>query len=125
MIWCKHDLNEAERVSDQVVIINQGKVIIQGDLAKIKCELGNKSICRIKTQNTAEDVFDQLAFKATIVDRSIKRLVLDVAINEESIPDLIMDLKRLGVDIYSCGMKEPSLEAIFTDTVKNKYDKDH
>ena len=121
VIWCTHDLNEAEKVSDQIAIINQGKVVIQGDIQQVKEHLTNSSVFRVEVGNCTEDVVSELAYEAKIINPDTGKIVIEVTITVDKVPQLIADLVKHGVEVYRCTMNEISLEDVFVDAVdKNK-----
>ena len=121
VIWCTHDLNEAEKVSDQIAIINQGKVVVQGDIQQVKEHLTNSSVFRVEVGNCTEDVVSELAYEAKIINPDTGKIVIEVTITVDKVPQLIADLVKHGVEVYRCTMNEISLEDVFVDAVdKNK-----
>jgi ABC-2 type transport system ATP-binding protein len=117
VIWCTHDLNEAEKVSDQIVIINQGKIVVQGDINQIKQNLALTPTCRIEVASCTEDFVSGLAHKANFIKHGANKAVIEVTIAVDEVPQLIEDLVNNDVDVYSCTMIEPTLEEIFVDAV--------
>ena len=121
VIWCTHDLNEAEKVSDQIAIINQGKVVIQGDIQQVKEHLTNSSIFRVEVGNCTEDVISELAYEAKLISHDTDKAVIEVTIAVDKVPQLIADLVKHDVEVYRCTMNEVSLEDVFVDAIdKNK-----
>ena len=68
--------------------------------------------------HASDDVFKRLSFKNRTVVSNKNRRVLEIETTESDVPGLIRELKQLDVDVYSCGMKQVSLEDIFSDIVK-------
>ena len=117
VIWCTHDLNEAEKVSDKIVIINQGKVVIQGALKQVKEHLTKTSVCRIEVRNCTEDFVSGLAHNVNFIKHGTNKAVIEATIAVDKVPQLIEDLVNNDADVYSCTMIEPTLEEIFVDAV--------
>jgi ABC-2 type transport system ATP-binding protein len=121
VIWCTHDLNEAEKVSDQIVIINQGNIVIQGDIQQVKEHLTKNSTCRVEVGNCTEDVISELAYEAKLINHDADKVIIEVTITVDKVPQLIADLVKNNVDVFNCTMNEASLEDVFVDVVdKNK-----
>jgi ABC-2 type transport system ATP-binding protein len=121
VIWCTHDLNEAEKVSDQIVIINQGNIVIQGDIQQVKEHLTKNSTCRVEVGNCTEDVISELAYEAKLINHDADKVIIEVTIAVDKVPQLIADLVKNNVDVFNCTMNEASLEDVFVDVVdKNK-----
>jgi ABC-2 type transport system ATP-binding protein len=121
VIWCTHDLNEAEKVSNQIAIINQGKVVVQGDIQQVKEHLTNNSIFRVEVGNCTEDVVSELAYEAKLINHDTDKVFIEVTIAVDKVPQLIADLVKHDVEVYRCTMNEVSLEDVFVDALdKNK-----
>ena len=121
VIWCTHDLNEAEKVSDQIAIINQGKVVIQGDIQQVKDHLNSKSICRLEVEDCSENIVSKLPYEMEFTNNDTGKVVIEVTIAVDKVPQLIADLVKHDVEVYRCTMNEVSLEDVFVDAIdKNK-----
>ena len=121
VIWCTHDLNEAEKVSDQIAIINQGKVVIQGDIKQVKDHLNSRPICRLEIEDCSEKIVSKLPYEMEFKDNDTDKIVIEATISADKVPKLIADLVKNDVGIISCQMNKASLEDVFLDAVdKNK-----
>jgi len=118
VIWCTHDLNEAEKVSDQIIIINQGKVVVQGDIKQVKEHLTKNSVCRIEVGNCTEDVVSELAYEIKLIKHAPDKAVIEATIPVDKVPQLIADLVNNDVNVFGCTMNDVSLEDVFVDAVE-------
>jgi ABC-2 type transport system ATP-binding protein len=56
IFYCSHMMDVVEKVSDRIILINQGKVIAQGTIAELKEQSGNNtSLEQIFSQLTANE----------------------------------------------------------------------
>ena len=117
VIWCTHDLHEAEKVSDQIVIIDQGKVVIQGDIEQVKERLTYNSVCRIEVSNCTEDVFRRLGYELKLTHNNVGKTVIEATISADKVPQLIKDLVKNNIDVFNCTINEASLEEVFEDAL--------
>ena len=63
----------------------------------------------------------ELAYEAKIINPDTGKIVIEVTITVDKVPQLIADLVKHGVEVYRCTMNEISLEDVFVDAVdKNK-----
>jgi ABC-2 type transport system ATP-binding protein len=114
IIFSTHMMEQAEKLSDKICLINKGKVVIDGDLHEVKSRFG---------KNTIHVEFDG---DGTILksDERIKKLLLyentaefemsDGLTNQMLMADLFQKLK-----IRKYELVEPSLHSIFLELVGN------
>jgi ABC-2 type transport system ATP-binding protein len=64
IFYCSHMMDVVEKVSDRIILINQGKVIAQGTIAELKEQSGNNtSLEQIFSQLTANESMTHAASK--------------------------------------------------------------
>jgi ABC-2 type transport system ATP-binding protein len=61
IFYCSHMMDVVEKVSDRIILINQGEVVADGSFEELKMQQGDKSLERIFAQLTANDTLDQAA----------------------------------------------------------------
>jgi ABC-2 type transport system ATP-binding protein len=62
IFYCSHMMDVVEKVSDRIILINQGKVIAQGTIAELKEQSGNNtSLEQIFSQLTANESMNHAA----------------------------------------------------------------
>jgi ABC-2 type transport system ATP-binding protein len=61
IFYCSHMMDVVEKVSDRIILINQGEVVADGSFEDLKMQQGNQSLERIFAQLTASDTLDQAA----------------------------------------------------------------
>jgi ABC-2 type transport system ATP-binding protein len=114
IIFSTHMMEQAEKLSDKICLINKGKVVIEGDIHEVKSRFG---------KNTVHVEFDG---DASILksDERIKKLLLYENTAEFEITDhlsnqmLMADLfQKLKIKKYE--LVEPSLHSIFLELVGN------
>jgi len=61
IFYCSHMMDVVEKVSDRIILINQGEVVADGSFEELKSQQGNQSLERIFAQLTASDSINQAA----------------------------------------------------------------
>lgn len=100
IILTSHDMGDIEHLCKRVIIINEGELIYDGDLQKIKEEFMSSKIIKIQTENRIKiprekglSVLEKNKFSATIeVDTNSCNLkkVIDQLMKENQINDILI-----------------------------------
>lgn len=111
-----HNLAEIETLCNKICIIQNGKVIEESDLAKVKTQTQNQY--KITVDNT-QKIEEYLAQKIQI--KNEQEFIIQVP--KEQIPEIVQNLVARNVKIYEIYKEQISLEDIFLKkTGGNKID---
>jgi ABC-2 type transport system ATP-binding protein len=61
IFYCSHMMDVVEKVSDRIILIDQGAVVADGSFEELKQQQGNKSLEQIFAGLTAKDSLSQTA----------------------------------------------------------------
>jgi ABC-2 type transport system ATP-binding protein len=107
-------LEEADELADNIAIIVDGKIAIEGTPAKLKAAMGEESINLVfETTELAEKgkaVVESMG-ERTQLDRDTVRLYLSQA--AESIPTVVSQLQGAGLAPISLTLTQPTLDDVF------------
>ena len=103
-----HLLSEVEQVCDAVAIVDRGKVVAQGDLAKL---LGTSSV-RVRATGVSREARAAMA-KFGELDDSADGAVVIKGIDRERIPELVSAVVASGARVYAVEPQHESLEERF------------
>ena len=121
VVLTDHYLDEAEKLADYVVILDQGRVITEGTAAQLKAKHGHGNILQIHLDPTSKsfqspgtekilslfaDEFDSPA----LIKETINILVGDPA---RSLSKALKIIEHNSLEILNINLKEPALEDIF------------
>jgi ABC-2 type transport system ATP-binding protein len=104
VLLCTHNLAEAEALCDEVIILQAGRVIVQGHLADLR--RGARSRLRLAAHQGPQALVD---------DRSV---LLEIPNPEAEAPRLLRRLLDAGLDVYECTPVQASLEEVFLEAVR-------
>ena len=111
-----HNLAEIETLCNKICIIQNGKVIEESDLAKVKTQTQNQY--KITVDNT-QKIEEYLAQKIQI--KNEQEFIIQVP--KEQIPEIVQNLVAKNVKIYEIYKEQISLEDVFLKkTGGNKID---
>lgn len=120
VFFSTHILADVERVCDRVAIIDQGRVVIESDIARLRARTGSQRIIAevgspaeaagLADVAAAEPWFDSVEVHGTIVDLT----VTDLNAAQYALPRLMAPLE---IGIRRIETPEPTLEEVFVDLV--------
>lgn len=114
IILTTHYLEEAENLCNQIAIINMGKIIENTSVKELIATLPNQTYI-LDLKNTIAFDFAIPQFKTRVIDN--RTLEVD-CLATQSISDVFIILKSLGIDVLSLRNKSNRLEELFVNLVK-------
>jgi len=120
ILWCTHNLKEAEEVCDRLAIIHKGKVIASGSLEDMRSLVDDDSFYQLKIDHMPEDALGTLGLFPMRTFRNNGYMELELKAKEENIPHLLKHLVASGIKVYNCTRKETDLEEIFEKLINHK-----
>jgi ABC-2 type transport system ATP-binding protein len=111
-------LDEADHLSDQIVIIDAGRAVAQGSPDELKDTLGSR-IDVIVTDAAglpaAAAVVDRITSGPPLVLPGERRLSAPVAAGQITLPELVRRLDAAGVAVEDVSLRRPTLDEVFLD----------
>lgn len=118
IILSTHIMEQAEQLCDDVCLINKGKIILSGNLRKIKSKFGrNTIICEFLDGG---DYFKQLS-NIKILSWTENRIEFQIDKENGDIKKIVRELIQ-NVEIVRFELNEPSLREIFIEQVAKTED---
>ena len=114
IIFSSHQINMVEKYCDKVVLINNGEVILNGELSKIKSDYKKQDI-KIKADN-----IDIEKIKATpgVIDLYKTGDILNVKIENKDIANDVFKILKNSSNMSLFSVFDAGLEEIFVEKVK-------
>ena len=114
VLLCTHNLAEAEALCEDVIILRDGQVVVQGRLADLR--RGARSRLRLAVHQGPEALTARLdGIGPMRVDG--RSVLLEVADPEREAPAVLRRLLEAGLDVYECTPVQASLEEVFLEAV--------
>ena len=114
VIMCTHQMHQAESMCDEIVLINQGKVLLNGDVKEIRHSFSGRDIV-LESRDELPEQIEGIA-KMNRVNGEI-RCVLEDGVSSQ---DVLKSLLNKGVEVTRFEVAVPSLDEIFIEVVKGK-----
>ena len=118
ILLCTHNLAEGEELADQVAIIQDGKILIDGDLESVKRTLLGPSEYEARLAQPINGASLRLPEGVELRQRGETWLRFQVAHPEHSNPPLLRSLLDQNLDVVSLSEVPRSLEQAFLEAVK-------
>lgn len=120
VIFSSHQMSYVEEFCDNIAIINQGQVVLDGEMKEIKKEYGRNRLMLAAENHTLEElarkVEEEWQGLARVCGRKKEFLVLELSEGADK-RMLLERLARSDVDVEKFGRYEPSLNDIFVAKV--------
>jgi ABC-2 type transport system ATP-binding protein len=110
-------LEEAERLADDIAVVDHGRVIARGDARSLKREVGGDQLHVIARD---PDDLDEIAGLVTrcgdaeaSVDRATRSVTSPTSRGPGAIAALAGDLAAAGIEVEDLGLRQPTLDDVF------------
>ncbi|SHJ82774.1 ABC-2 type transport system ATP-binding protein [Hathewaya proteolytica DSM 3090] len=120
VIFSSHQMSYVEEFCSDIVVINHGNVVLEGDLKEVKKTFGANRIILSAENYTLEELYnictEKMSDMVSVHDRKKDFIVFEL--NEGSSKNQVIHrIMDLGIDIEKFGDYEPSLTDIFVKKV--------
>ncbi len=114
VLYTTHYMEEAEKLCDELAIIDHGKIIASGTLNELRAEFGGNDIIQLSGS------FDPPRVEQAVTELNGEVLSLDsgallMAIKDgaRNLPAILQGIGATGADIHDTRLSEPNLESLF------------
>jgi ABC-2 type transport system ATP-binding protein len=115
IILCTHDLDEAERLADQIAILRRGRVVASDAPAALRAGASPDALVEITLVSACPEAATLAAQAPHVTDPRVSGLLVSYRTRapDETNPLVIAALVRAGARIVSVSCTKPSLEDVY------------
>ena len=110
-------LEEADRLCDEIVVIDHGRVIAQGTADSLKSEVGGERVEVVVQTGTdlqaARSVLQEVASGDVQVEEHTRRLTAPVIGGGKVLVEALARLDAAGIDVLDVALRRPTLDDVF------------
>ena len=110
-------LEEADKLCDEIVVIDWGRVIAKGTADSLKADVGGERIEVVLSEagdlDQARRVLQQVASGEVVVDEHTRRLTAPVIGGGKVLVDALSRLDGEGIEVLDVGLRRPTLDDVF------------
>ncbi|WP_374773274.1 ATP-binding cassette domain-containing protein [Streptomyces sp. NBC_01310] len=109
-------LEEADRLANEIVVVDRGRAVATGTPARLKARIGARAEVTVAARDAlagAAAVLDQLTGGRPVLDE--ERLTVGVTVLDTglTLPRIIRELDTAGVPVTDAGLRPPTLDEVF------------
>ena len=114
VLYTTHYMEEAEKLCDELAIIDHGKIIAAGTLKELRAEFGGNDIIQLTGSfdpHSLEPVVADLGGEVLSLDAEV--LMMAIRDGARNLPAVLQGVSATGADIHDTRLSEPNLESLF------------
>jgi ABC-2 type transport system ATP-binding protein len=115
IIYTTHYMEEAEKLCSRVAIIDEGRIAAVGSNDQLIDSIGELDIIDIESGLLSDDAVEKCRarFGPEAASRHDGTLRVKIKDARRALPDLLVWLAQIGVEITSVNIRRPNLETVF------------
>ncbi len=114
VLYTTHYMEEAEKLCDELAIIDHGKIIAAGTLGELRAEFGGNDIIQLSGSFDPALVEQAVAeLQAEILSLNSEVLMIAITDGARQLPAVLQGISATGADIHDTRLSEPNLESLF------------
>ena len=110
-------MEEADRLCDDIVVIDRGKMIAHRTADELKTQIGGERVelvvANITEVSEARSVLEAIAVDEVQIDEQARRLTAGVKDGAASLHQVLEQLRTRSVTIVDVGLRRPTLDDVF------------
>lgn len=121
ILWCTHNLREAEEVCSRIAIIHRGAVIESGDLAYMCSLIDTESFYEFTIDHCPETTLQEIGITPLRILHNNGSLNFELQLRSNDVPSLVRQLVENGLNVRSCRAKAIDLDEVFEKIINRAH----
>ena len=114
VLYTTHYMEEAEKLCDELAIIDHGKIIASGTLNSLRAEFGGNDLIQLSGTFVQERVEQAVAdLGADILSISDEVVMIAISDGARNLPAVLAAITATDAEINDTRLSEPNLESLF------------
>ncbi len=114
VLYTTHYMEEAEKLCDELAIIDHGKIIAAGTLKELRAEFGGNDIIQLSGSFDTARVEQAVAeLQAEVLSLNSEVVMIAIRDGARRLPAVLQGISATGADIHDTRLSEPNLESLF------------
>ena len=106
IILSTHQMNQVEEICDRVLMVNDGREVLYGDIEEVKA--------RFRQHSVQVNVEGEIGDLPGVIDKKFNKDSVELVLATDTTPQIILDhMREQGININRFEVKTPSLNEIF------------
>lgn len=122
ILLCTHRLEDAERLCNRVMIINQGRSIIVGSPEELRSKIGDSLKLVIKLKKIHPIILDIVKVVSGVrmvkINDSLSELEIEADDIDSVTPEIVKEIVYAGGQILKVNVLRPTLEEVYLKLIK-------
>ena len=110
-------LEEADRLADEIVVIDKGKAIARGKANELKREFGGERLVVVVRERAelepVRQMLDEVSGGRAVADVSAHEISAEVTSGPRALTDVVLRLNAAEIDPVDIGIHRPTLDDVF------------
>ncbi len=112
-------LEEADRLADHIIIINEGKVVAQGTAKELKSNLGKSMLeVHVKDRHKIPAITALLAQFNPSVNETAEVVAVPITMGTQMLLEIIRQVESAGIELADIELRKPTLDEVFLNLTK-------
>lgn len=112
-------LEEADRLADRIIIINEGKVVAEGTAKDLKSKLGTSVLeIHVKDQEKIPALTALLSQFNPSVNEAAELVDVPITMGTQMLLEIIRQVESAGVELVDIELRKPTLDEVFLNLTK-------